>query len=96
MIIDHLGLFGTIFRPDKAQPPLIVDPDAELVGAVALEPFQAVSRRNPQVFEGVRGIQHVQFSPGDLGDGSKPPNGFAIEQRPGVSVAEAPYHTDII
>src|SRR5256885_994141 len=37
--------------PFKAYPPLIVDADAVLSAAVAVQSFKAIARRNPQIVE---------------------------------------------
>src|SRR5258708_2498923 len=51
MIIDNLNVVGVSLFPSKADPVLIVDPDAVLARAVALERLQAVSGRDQKIGE---------------------------------------------
>jgi hypothetical protein len=48
MVVNDLDIFGAIL-PYKADPPLIVDPDRVLTGAISLESFKAVARGLTQV-----------------------------------------------
>jgi hypothetical protein len=58
MVVNDLDLFGTALRPDKAYPPLLVDPNAVLARPVAPQGFQVVGWRQAQVFQAFGGIQH--------------------------------------
>src|SRR5690606_8606534 len=73
--------------------PLVVDPDAVLTGTVALEPFQSVAGRDPQVRDLLRGIDHAQLSKGGLlklwGPRLHP---LPLREAFGVSVADAADH----
>ena len=54
MVIDDFDIKCMSFRPAKTDPPLIVDTDAVLALAIALQCFQPVSGRYEQVLEGAR------------------------------------------
>jgi hypothetical protein len=61
VVIDDFHIVGiTVFEP-KAQPPLVVDADAVLAAAPALQWFQAVAGRNAQVVERGSGIELRSF-----------------------------------
>jgi hypothetical protein len=65
MIIDKLNLFGSAFRPYKAQAPLIVDTDGTSPFPVAFQGFQPVARRAAKIVKPVRGVKVKQLAPGD-------------------------------
>jgi len=68
MIICNLNTIGTSVNPDKAHPPLIIDPNAVLSLTVALEGFQTIGRRNAQVRQVSGIIEHSQLASGDFLD----------------------------
>jgi hypothetical protein len=87
MIIDDLDVYraGRSFRPPKADPPLIVDADRKLSGAVAFERFQPVTRQSRQIgktchrFEPVKTYLSLPCKARELLDmssGGKPLGGF--------------------
>lgn len=57
---------GSISLPGKANPPLIVDPDAVLSGSIPFQPFQSVARRGEQVLDVRCIVEHGQFPLGRL------------------------------
>ena len=61
MVIDNLHVMRAVRFPAKADPPLVVDPDAVLSLAPALQRLKAVAGRHPQLFQFHRRIQHFQF-----------------------------------
>jgi hypothetical protein len=60
VVVDDLYILGTRFPADA---PLIIDADAELPGSVALQCFQSISRRHPQVVQSVGDLKLPQLSP---------------------------------
>jgi hypothetical protein len=52
MVIDDFDIRRSSFIPDKADSPLIVDPDRILSNAVASQRLKAISRRNTQISDG--------------------------------------------
>src|ERR1700680_866899 len=66
MIVDNLNIMSAMTHPPEANAPLIVDPDTYLAGALALEHFEAVSRRDLQVLDRPRCIHLAQLSQGTI------------------------------
>lgn len=62
MIIHDFYILGACTGPAKAEPELVVDPNAVLSGAVASERFKSVARRNAQVIKSSRHFKLPQFS----------------------------------
>jgi hypothetical protein len=60
VVVDDLNVFGPCWRPADRDPPLLVDPDAVLPGAVAAQFLQSVAGRDLQVVEGLGYIQDQQ------------------------------------
>jgi hypothetical protein len=61
VVVDNFHLVRMAGPPTKAYAELLVDPNAVLSLAVALQSFQAVSRRRSQVFEAGRKIEQREF-----------------------------------
>jgi hypothetical protein len=57
MIVDDLDVKDIAVFPAKADPPLIIDADAVLPLALALESFEPISWRNPEILESERLMQ---------------------------------------
>jgi hypothetical protein len=68
MIVDNLNIMSVITHPPEANAPLIVDPDAYLAGALALEHFEPVSRWDLQILDRPRCIHLAQLSQGPILD----------------------------
>ena len=51
MIIDDFDIYHTGLRPAEADPPLVVYPDGVLPLPIALQGFQPVARRRPQILQ---------------------------------------------
>jgi hypothetical protein len=64
MIIDYLDVVDVAPVPNKADSPPVIDSDIILTVTVSLEGFQTVSRRNAQIIEGSRLVEHAQFAQG--------------------------------
>ena len=54
MVIDDFDIKCVSYRPAKIDPPLIIDTDAVLVLAIALQCFQPVPGRYEKILEGAR------------------------------------------
>jgi hypothetical protein len=86
MIIDdlHVHRAGRSFRPPKTYPPLIVNADRKLSGAVASERFQSVTRQRRQIGKtcGLESVETHLSLPCkarellDVSSGGKPLGGF--------------------
>lgn len=65
MVVDDLDVSRSQIRPDKADPVLIVDPNAVLARAALLECLQTVGGRHAEIVELPCGVQELKLSPGD-------------------------------
>jgi len=61
VIVGDLHIVGVPFLPEKADPPLIVDPDRLLAGPVALEGVQPVAGRNAERIQSACGMEKRSF-----------------------------------
>ncbi len=68
MIIFQPDVFGISLIPFKTKTPLIIHPNAVLILTVAFQSFQMIGRRNPEIIEGVRLVQHEKLSKSSLLD----------------------------
>ena len=62
MVIDDLDIFRSRHRLSEADAVLVVDADAVLAGASALERFEPVAGRNPQIVQLVSGFDEQKFA----------------------------------
>jgi len=63
VVVGELDLSRAFRRPYEADPVLIIHPDAVLPTAVTLEGLKAVRRRYPEIVQGRRSIQQIEFAP---------------------------------
>ena len=61
VVVADLNVFGILARPAKADPPLLVDPDTVLSGAISRESFKSVAGRNPKMVEFRSRVELVEF-----------------------------------
>jgi len=61
VIIYDFNVMRTAMAPDEADSPLLIDSYAMLPFSASRKSFQAVARRNTQVFNARTPIQHAQF-----------------------------------
>jgi len=73
VIVDDFDVVDAILRPNKANPPLIIDPNAICARPISLQRFQPVRRGHSEILQLFSGIQHVQLPAGGLGDLMKSP-----------------------
>jgi hypothetical protein len=50
VVVHDLNVVCVSISPREADSPSVVDPDAELPGAITTEPFQAITRRYAKIF----------------------------------------------
>ncbi len=62
---------GSVSCPDKADPPLIIDPDTVLSGPITFQSFQSVACRREEVFQVRRVVEHREFPLRDLSEAGK-------------------------
>ena len=95
MVIDDLYVRRVAVFPDKADAPLIVDPDRVLAPAIALERFEAEA--GPfEVDKRRTGVEKNQLSQRDPLECLKPSNAVPTEEPFRVLTGEAPDHALII
>lgn len=68
MIVHDFDGHGIAFAPQEAQPPLVVDPDAVLPGAVTLQGFKLVAGRDAQEVQCSRRVQLLKLAQRNLLD----------------------------
>ena len=61
MVVDNLDVIGVAIAPRKADAPAVIDPNAILSRSIPCQLFQAIGRRNLQIIEGMRIVEHTQF-----------------------------------
>ena len=90
MVVNYLHIVGILFLPAEADAPLVVDPDAELSPAVALQRFETVATRYTQHLETSSRINQLELaSRRCLNLSRQPPNFDALEYGGGMLVGEA-------
>ena len=73
MVVDNVDIFGAFQGPAEAEAELVVNADTVLAGAVAAQGFQTVSGWRFQIGQGYGGVEHIEFSQGDLCDSDPTP-----------------------
>jgi hypothetical protein len=63
VIVHDLGIPRRSLAPLKAYPPLIVDANAVLSTPVAMQSFEPITRRHPQIIEAAEHIRAMQRAP---------------------------------
>jgi hypothetical protein len=97
MVIHQLYVEGIGGPPDKTQPPLVIDTDAPLAGAVAAQLLQLIARWRAEILQGGCGIKDPQLTQtGSLDIRAPLPDGLTVEQAFRVPIAEAPEHAAMI
>jgi hypothetical protein len=62
VVVGDLNVEGVSITPNKADSPLVVDPDAVLTLAVPFQFLQPIPRRHAQVLERHRSMEQQQLS----------------------------------
>lgn len=62
MIIDNFHIFGSGGCPSETDAPLVVDPDAVLAFAAALQGFEPVCRGSAQIIQHSGIAEHAQLA----------------------------------
>ena len=94
MVIDDLDVVCVSVRPAEANAPLVVDADAVLAPAVALQHFQPVSRRDEQVLKGPGLAEVEQLAPRRPLDRPEASDQMVVEQRLGLGGPEGLDHPE--
>ncbi len=81
VVIHNFYVFGACFRPTKADAPLIIDANAVLTEAIALQCFKAIAQRHPQITQAARDLKLPEFSLRHGSDVNKSSDALALGQR---------------
>jgi hypothetical protein len=94
VVINDLNIFRRTAAPAKADPPLVVNPDAVLAHALSFESFETIARWNTQIVEPRRNLKLPQFPPRYSGDIDEATDPVASSQRLRVWASEGPDHAE--
>src|SRR5665213_1739122 len=88
VIVDDFDVVRLRIQPDKADPVLIVDPNAVLTLSASLQCFKMISGRLPQILQFPRIVENLKFAP--RGDRDRTvATAFTIQEQPfGLFVLE--------
>src|ERR1051325_4641550 len=93
MVVNDLGVERVPVTRDEAGSPLVVNTDPPLPLPVSLELLKPVRGWTREVFESRSGIQHAQFSDGNLLQvRGKPARALKVKQPFRLTVSPTPYH----
>ena len=97
MIIDDFHIVGIAPEPAEADAPLVIDADAVLADAVAMEPLEAIPRGDSEVLKAHRSVQYPQLAEsGALHVRAELPDRLAVKEPFGVLIPEALDHDKMI
>jgi hypothetical protein len=93
VVIDDLDVVCISGSPAETDPPLGVDPNAMLAGPIPLQLLQTIARRQPQIIERRRCIEHTELPERDpLEICPQLSHREALEETFGIAVPEALDH----
>src|SRR5688500_6379247 len=93
VIVGDLDVVGIALAPDEADTPLIVDPNAVLPAAIALQSLHAVARRHAQIGETGAVVEHQQLLPRGAPEiCAETSDRHVLEQRLGAPVGKSSDH----
>jgi L-alanine-DL-glutamate epimerase-like enolase superfamily enzyme len=90
VVVDDLDIVRIASLPYEADAPLVVDANAVLAPAVALERLQMIAWRGLQVLEDPSAVQIEQLPASRPLDGSESTNRLVVEQFLHILVLEGP------
>ena len=96
VVVNDFNVFWSSFRPDEAEPELVVDADAVLAMAVSQERLQAIAWWDLQIVEAFSGIKDGELAESHTSEASKAPHRPSLEEDPGVAAAKRPDHSSMI
>jgi hypothetical protein len=96
MIIGDLNVKSIAFLPSKANAILIVDSDAILARAIALQRLKPVRRRRREVSKFFRAVDLNQFPEHDGSDGLKSPHSTLLENPFCILIVKRTDQTNIV
>ena len=94
MVIDNFNIVSVSVQPTKTDPPLIVDSNAVLALAIALQRLEPVTRRHEQILNGPGMVEIQQFSPRRSLDRPKPRDQLIVKKRLRIARLKGLDHAD--
>ena len=92
MIVCYFNVKCVTVFPVKADPPLIVDPYTILPLAIALQDFEPVARRNPEVFQVPCPVKVQELTAGNRLDRAKPRYDLIMKESLSSDATKGPDH----
>jgi hypothetical protein len=92
MIVCYFNFVGVPASPEKADTPLIVDPDAILSFAITLQSLQSVARRHSEILKVLGPVKVQELSTRNPFYRAKLRHIQIIEEFLGSRIAEGPDH----
>lgn len=92
MIVHDLNIVSVAFAPDKAETPLVVDPDAILSFSVTMQCLQTIPRRCHQISQLRGGVQLPNLPASYVLDCLKAPTWLSIVKSLSFCAAERLNH----
>jgi hypothetical protein len=74
VVVNDFNVFWSSFRPDEAEPELVVDADAVLAMAVSAKRLQAIAWWDLEIVEASGGIKDGELAEDHASEASKAPN----------------------
>ncbi len=96
MVIHDLNIVSIPLPPNKADAPLVVDSNAVLPAATAMQRFEPIARRRGQIAQVRSSIQLRQFSLRDPFDGAEAFHPLPQMEAFRLLRAEGPDHPPIV
>ena len=62
MVVDDLHIVGVTISPFETDAPLVIDSNAMLAGTVAAQFLKTIRRRDTEISQCRRSIEHAQLS----------------------------------
>lgn len=88
MVIHNLNIISISVSPPETYPPLVIDTDAALTPAVALQQFQSISRWHTKVIQTPCTVKIKEPSSGNPFNGPEPGNRLIFKQCLSVPATE--------
>lgn len=97
MVVDDLNVVRVAVRPPKADPPLIVDPDAVLSSTIAAQLLEPIAWRRPQILKLNRRVDMAKLPEHHAPEvGREASDRLTFPEPLGVAVSKTPNHGRII